>query len=88
MGGLFVNNLTLKKQKGRREMARKIWNKCNICGVITDTDEKCCPACGSNPTTQIKLNKNEVRELVKTKKVYTKHISKIERWLSQTKRPT
>ena len=64
-------------------MAKKRWNRCNVCGVITDTDERCCPACGSNPATQVKLDKNKVKELVKAGKVYTKHISEIERWLFQ-----
>jgi hypothetical protein len=72
-----------KKRKGEKEMEKKKWNKCNACGVHTDTDEECCSACCSSLATQVELDKNEVKELVKAGKFYTKHKSEIEIWLSQ-----
>ena len=67
-------------------MAKELWNKCK-CGAITDIDEKCCPACGSNASHPVELDLEEIKTLIKEGKVYTKHIANLERRFPM-KKPT
>ncbi len=69
-------------------MAKEQWKKCSCCGIITDIDEKDCPKRGleDNPKHElqiVKLEDEEVKELYKKGKVWTKHPAYWERRLVQ-----
>ena len=68
-------------------MAKERWKKCS-CGRYTDIDEKDCPqrGLGNNPKHElqiVELGDEEVRELCKKGKIWTKHIAALEKRLSQ-----
>lgn len=49
------------------------WNECNPrCRVITDPDEKKCPACGNTHLKLIELDENEVKARIREGKFWTK----------------
>jgi len=64
------------------------WKKCSYCGIITDIDEKDCPKRGlkDNPEHAlqiVELSEEEVKKLYKEGKVWTKHVTALEKRLSQ-----
>jgi len=69
-------------------VAKEQWKQCNYCGIITDVDEKDCPGRGleDNPKHElqvVELEEEEVKELYKKGKVWTKHVADWERRSSQ-----
>lgn len=73
-------------------MKKMQWKKCKGCGAVTDIDEKLCPCRDSNDNPghkleTVELSLKEVRKLYQEKKIWTKHIFKIEAILFKQKRP-
>ena len=69
-------------------MPKERWKKCSYCGIITDVDEQDCPrrGLGDNPKHElqiVELKEEEVKELYKKGKIWTKHVAKVEKRLSQ-----
>jgi len=69
-------------------VAKEQWKKCSCCGIITDIDEKDCPNRGlrDNPKHElqiVELEVEEVKELYKKGKIWTKHVVDFKMRLSQ-----
>ena len=69
-------------------MPKERWKKCSCCGIITDIDEKDCPGrdLRDNPKHElqiVELEEEEVKELYKKGKIWTKHVADLEKRLSQ-----
>jgi len=62
-------------------MAKKLWKVCTRCGAVTDLDEVCCPLCRRNPLIKKFFDENQIKELIKKRKFWTKDLAKIEKWL-------
>jgi len=74
-------------------MEKMRWKRCKSCGIVTDADEEFCPCrdLNSNPDHElevVELSLKEIRRLHLEKKIWTKHVFKIEAILSEQKRPT
>jgi RNA polymerase subunit RPABC4/transcription elongation factor Spt4 len=68
-------------------VTKEQWKKCSHCQIITDLDEENCPNRGleDNPHLLqiVELEKEELKQLRKARKIYTKHWAELERRLSQ-----
>lgn|GEM_PF-2471976 len=70
-------------------MAKERWRKCPVCQIYTDVDEKHCPLYGAEKEHKLKtvwLGKEEIKKLIKEKKIWTKHIIRFQK-LAKRKRP-
>lgn len=64
-------------------MERMQWKRCKGCGAVTDTDKELCPCrdLNNNPGHEletVELPLREIRRLHQEKKLWTKHVSRIE----------
>ncbi len=59
---------------------KKTWRRCPICNIFTDSDEKNCPQFGAkegHELEDIELNQEEVANLRRQGKLFTKHMALI-----------
>lgn len=73
-------------------MEKMQWKRCKGCGTITDMDEELCPCrdLDNNPGHEleiVELSTGKIRKLHQEKKIWTKHVFKMEEILFQLKRP-
>lgn len=65
-------------------MPKELWQECSHCKIITDLDEKGCPTRGLGHQLQIvEFTKEELKQLRKEGRIYTKDWAQLESRLSQ-----